>query len=345
MTQASDLPDVREPRFTEPINQLIQEAGGKPETLGGKLLREIMQNCLRLARDQVDLGELKVMSYAFREMRMAFKMFKPYEGVRKISVFGSARTGEEHPQYLAAVEFSRQISEAGWMVITGAGDGIMRAGHGGAGREASFGVAIRLPFETNANDYIVGDEKLITHRYFFTRKLMFVSQADAVALFPGGFGTLDEGFEVLTLIQTGKSPLVPLVLVDEPGGNYWGHFDRYVREELLAQGMISPEDLSLYMLTDRPEDAVEHVLRFYRNYHSQRFIGDDMVLRLHRPLSVAALEALNADFGDLVADGRIRQVEADPIEEELPELPRLRFTFTRRSYGRLRMLIDRINEG
>ncbi|MCC5830444.1 MAG: hypothetical protein JJU36_13445, partial [Phycisphaeraceae bacterium] len=175
MTQAPESPDVRDPKFTEPINQLIQEAGGRPDQLSGRLLRETMQNCLRLARDQVDEGELKIMSYAFREMRMAFKMFKPYEGIRKISVFGSARTPEDHPQYRAAVEFSRRISEQGWMVITGAGDGIMRAGHGGAGRDASFGVAIRLPSETNANDFIVGDEKLITHRYFFTRKLMFVS--------------------------------------------------------------------------------------------------------------------------------------------------------------------------
>jgi hypothetical protein len=205
-------------------------------------------------------------------------------------------------------------------------------------------VSIRLPFETQANRVITGDQKLITFRYFFTRKLVFVSQAQAVALFPGGFGTLDEGFEVLTLIQTGKADIVPVVFIDAPGGDYWQQWDQYVRDQLLAKGMISPEDLNLYLVTDDVNQAAEHVKRFYRNYHSQRFVGDWLVLRLRRPLSESALAALNDEFSDLLAEGTILQ--SGPMEDEgdeLADLPRLRFVFKRGRYGRLRLLIDRVN--
>ncbi|MFW6059748.1 MAG: LOG family protein, partial [Phycisphaeraceae bacterium] len=229
-------------------------------------------------------------------------------------------------------------------VITGAGDGIMRAGHGGAGREASFGVAIRLPFETSANEIIAGDPKLITFRYFFTRKLMFMWQAHAVALFPGGFGTHDEGFEALTLIQTGKAPIAPIVMIDREGGSYWSEWDHYVRRQLLATGMISPQDLNLYHLATDPRDAVRHILHFYRNYHSQRFVQDTLVLRMLRPLRDEQVEALNEQFAGLVAEGRIAQGEPFESEREHLELPRLYFTFTRHDYGTLRALIDRIND-
>ena len=342
MEQESRI-DVRDAAFVEPLNDLIRRAGGDADSQVGRLVRETMQNALRLVRDRVDGGEVKVLSLAFREMRHAFSIFRPYADVRKISVFGSARTFEHQAQYRAALDFSRRISEAGWMVITGAGDGIMRAGHGGAGREASFGVAIRLPFETNANEFIIGDEKLVTHRYFFTRKLMFVSQANAVALFPGGFGTLDEGFEVLTLVQTGKSAPMPIVCIDEPGGDYWQHFDSYIREQLLADGMISEEDRSLYHITDDPAEAVAHVLAFYRNYHSLRWVGDDLVMRLHRAPDDAQLDQLNSAFADLLTEGRIERCGPFNVEQEALELPRLKLRFNRRSHGRLRQMIDRLN--
>ncbi len=342
MTSSQDI-DIRDPDFVESLNELIRRAGGNPENHAGRLLRETMQNCLRLARDQVDLGEVKILSYAFREMRHAFSVFRPYRDVPKISVFGSARTVEHKAQYQAALDFSRHISQAGWMVITGAGDGIMRAGHGGAGRDASFGVAIRLPFETNANEFIIGDDKLVTHRYFFTRKLMFVSQANAVALFPGGFGTLDEGFEVLTLVQTGKSAPMPIVCVDEPGGDYWHHFDRYIREQLLTDGMIDEADLSLYHITDNTAEAVEHVLAFYRNYHSWRWVGDELVLRLRQAPDAAQLDRLNADFADLLNEGRIEPCTPFDVEDDARDLARLKLRFNRRSHGRLRQMIDQIN--
>ena len=207
--------------------------------------------------------------------------------MRKISIFGSARTLETDPDYKAAVAFSQAMAKAGWMVITGAGGGIMRAGHGGAGRSASFGVAIPLPIQTNANEFIVGDSKLINFRYFFTHKLIFMWQAHAAALFPGGFGTQDEGFEALTLIQTGKAMMVPLLLIGRPGGDYWNRWDQYVRGELLAAGRINPEDLNLYRITDGPTAAADYVQAFYRNYHSQRFVQDVLVIRMQRPLSNA----------------------------------------------------------
>lgn len=325
------------------INRLIADAGGDPDDFDGQLVRETIAAALKLVRDDADTGELKLINRALRELRYALKVFRPYRHARKVTMFGSARTPEQHPDYRAAELFARQLADRGWMVITGAGDGIMKAGHGGAGREGSFGVAIRLPFETTANEYIAGDNKLITFRYFFTRKLLFVSQADAVVLFPGGFGTHDEGFEVLTLVQTGKNPVIPLVMVDAPGGDYWTHWDRYIRDHLLDKGMISPQDLNLYRVTDSVEDALEEVVGFYRNYHSQRFVGEKLVLRTHRPLAPDQLERLNHDFADLVADGRIEQ--SGPLEGEAQhlDLNRLAFTSTRRDYGRLRLLIDQIN--
>lgn len=336
---SSSLP----PAVREQLDALVAH-GGDLDELDNKLVREIIHTALKLQRDPAGAGEMKLVSRSLKELRYALKVFRPFQKTRKISVFGSARTPPEHPHYLAAEQFSRSISQAGWMVITGAGDGIMRAGHDGAGREASFGVAIRLPFETTANEFIAGDEKLITFRYFFTRKLMFVSQADAVALFPGGFGTLDEGFEVLTLIQTGKAVTVPVVMIDSPGDDYWKQWEQYVKSQLLNTGMIGEEDLNLFMVTDDVNHAVEHVLDFYRNYHSQRFVHDRLALRIHRPITDKQLDALNDEFRDLIAEGRIEQGGPLETEQEEMELPRLHFLFTRRRYGKLRCLIDRINE-
>lgn len=337
-------PAPPEAHLTDQLDALVREAGGDSDAAPGKIAREIMHTALKLVRDDANLGEMKLISRSLKELRYALKVFRSYEQTPKVSIFGSARTPTDHPIYQQAETFAHAMAGAGWMVITGAGDGIMRAGHGGAGREASFGVAIRLPFETNANDVIEGDPKLITFRYFFARKIIFMWQADAVVLFPGGFGTQDEGFEALTLIQTGKAPLLPIVMVDEPGGQYWRHWDQYVRRELLAAGMINEEDLHLYTVTDDPKAAAQVVQRFYRNYHSQRMVGDDLVLRLYRPLSEAQLAELNRDFSDLVTEGTIQQGGAFDIEHDHLDLPRVYFQFTRRDYGRLRLMIDRIND-
>ena len=328
----------------EALDRLVREAGGDPAQLSGQLIRQMMHTALKLYRDAADNGELKLISRSFKELRAAMHVFRPYQRVRKISIFGSARTPEDHGQYQAAVQFSRGISRAGWMVITGAGGGIMQAGHEGTGRKASFGVAIRLPFETTANKVIAGDEKLVTFRYFFTRKLMFVKEAHAVALFPGGFGTQDEGFEVLTLVQTGKAGPIPIVMIDEPGGDYWTRWDRYVRDQLLGNNMIGEEDLNLYTITDDPRKAVDHVLNFYRNYHSQRYVRDQLVIRMNHPPTDDQVVALNEQFSDLVAEGRIETTRPLKGERMHLDLPRLKFKFNRRAHGRLRLFIDRLNE-
>lgn len=326
------------------MEQVVTRSGGDVSTLPGKLIREMIHTATKLLSDGADEGELKLVSRSIKELRYALKVFRPYQETAKISIFGSARTPENDPTYKACLTFGKIMAESGWMVITGAGGGIMAAGNGGAGREASFGVSIRLPFETNANEHIVGDPKLINFRYFFTRKLMFMWQSKAVALFAGGFGTQDEGFEALTLVQTGKAPTIPIVMVDAPGRTYWKRWDQYVREELLASGLISQEDLALYRVYDDPEAAAQHVLDFYRNYHSQRFVNDTLVFRMHRPLKDKQVEALNEEFADLVKEGKIEQTGPMDQEERYRELPRLRFVFAKRAYGRLRMMVDRINE-
>ena len=324
------------------LETLIRQIG-EPAAFSGKLVREMIHTSVKFLRDGADVGELKLASRSLKELRYALNVFREYGDVKKVTIFGSARTEEGHPDYKAAVVLSRILAERGWMVITGGGGGIMRAGHGGAGRDASFGVAIRLPFETTANEFIEGDRKLIVFRYFFTRKLMFASQAHAVVLFPGGFGTQDECFEILTLIQTGKMPLVPVVMVDRPGGTYWKQWDQLVRSTLLADGLIGSEDLNLYVTTDDPQEAVAAIERFYRNYHSQRFVRDDFVLRMQRPLKDFQIENLNDQFAALVAEGRIEQCGPLPAEKTHLNLPRLRWVFTKRDYGTLRLLIDRIN--
>jgi len=332
------------PDLSDQITELVEAAGGDTKSLSGKLIREAVHTALKLIRDGADDGELKLFTRSFKELRYAMRVFRPYRDRPKVSIFGSARTPKEQPAYRAGVDFARALAEHNWMVITGAGGGIMEAGNQGAGAENSFGAAIRLPFETTANPVIEHDEKLINFRYFFTRKLIFVSQSQAIALLPGGFGTHDEGFEVLTLVQTGKSVTIPIVLLDEPGGHYWRGFDDLVKTHLLEQGLISPEDLSLYYMTDDPRDAARHVMNFYKNYHSQRYVHDDIVLRLNHALSADAVRELNAEFGDIVKTGEIEACDPLPGEHEFLDLPRLKFHFTRMSFGRLRMLIDRINE-
>ncbi len=335
---------VDQPDFIEKLDSLIAECGGDTEVYEGKLIREQLITALKLITDDRDTGELKLLTTAFKELRYAYQVFSKYPDRHKISIFGSARTPPENPDYQACVEFSRLMAANNWLCITGAGDGIMKAGHEGPGAAASFGLAIRLPFETTANDVIAGDDKLINFRYFFTRKLMFVSQCEAVAVFPGGYGTQDEIFEALTLVQTGKSAMVPIVLCEAEGSTYWEHWDNYVRRSLLNNGMISPEDLNLYYITRDMADAVEHITRFYRNYHSSRYVKDDLVIRIKKPLEPGDVRRLNEEFSSLVASGEIVQRGPYEVEEDMLELPRIAFHHTRHNIGLVRRMIDRINE-
>lgn len=335
--------NINDEQVLKAVQSVVAMVGGDPQSFDGKLITELIQTSLRLIPDGHDTGQLKLLNSALKEMRYAYRVFNHYKPSQKISIFGSARTPETHPDYRAAVEFSRAMAERGWMSITGAGDGIMKAGHEGPTREGSFGLSIRLPFETTANTVIEGDPKLINFRYFFTRKLMFMSHADAVAVFPGGFGTQDELFETLTLVQTGKSNLIPIVMLEGEGGVYWDHWNRYVSKNLLDNGWISPEDPGLYHLATDIEDAVEHVIRFYCVYHSSRYVRDRFVLRLKRTLTERELDALNTEFASLVRAGSIEQGPAFDLESDHLNLPRVHFEHTRRDIGMLRRMIDRIN--
>lgn len=325
------------------IQELIElkGCGANPD-----LVADIIDNALKMMQDVPDRGDARVVATAIRELRLAYKLFGPYSERRKVTMFGSARTLPTKAEYQQATEFARKIAAAGWMVITGAGPGIMQAGHEGAGLENSFGANIRLPWEQTANPVITKDKKLITFKYFFTRKLTFLRNSDAVVLFAGGFGTLDEGFEALTLMQTGKSRLMPLIMLDPPGADYWSTWDRTIREHLLRNKLISPDDLHLYECTDDVDHAVRIVTRFYRNYHSMRFVKDKLVIRLKHTPSESAMQALNEDFADIMVGEKIHACDPFPEEREdsqYLDLPRISFDFDRRHYGRLRMLIDQLN--
>ena len=306
-------------------------------------VEDLVRSAIRLATDGSDEGQMRLVSRAVREMRHAWVVFNAWRGVRKIAIYGSARTPEAHPDYGAARDFSRLMASHEWMSITGAGDGIMKAGHEGPSRERAFGLRIRLPFETTANAVIEGDPKLISFRYFFTRKLMFMAHADAIAVCPGGFGTQDELFECLTLIQTGKSSIVPIVLLEGEGGHYWNDWLGWVKRHLCDNGWISAEDLSLLHIAATPQAAVEHVVQFYRRYHSARYVGPRYAIRLKVALSDGELASVNADYADLVDEGVMKQSGALPGETDHLELTRLSFVHTKRDWGRMRQLIDALN--
>jgi len=330
-------------QIRERINELIQLKGGGHNEAE---VADIIENALKILNDVKDTGDVRVIQTALRELRYAFRIFAPYAHKRKVTIFGSARTAATKPEYKQAAEFGKKIAAAGFMVITGAGPGIMQAGHEGAGPANSFGVNIRLPWEQSANPVIAEDKKLITFKYFFTRKLIFIRHSDAIVLFPGGFGTMDEGYEAITLMQTGKSQLMPLVLVDKPGGTYWKTWDRNIREHLLRDKLISPDDLNLYQITDNDDEAVKIISRFYRNFDSTRFVRDRFVIRMKNPPSPSALAALNEDYADIVVDGKIETVKptAEEIEDDDKlDLARIAFNFNRREYGRIRQMIDVIN--
>lgn len=328
----------------ETAARLIEELRDIPD---GDMVGEIVDNALKLLRDQTNRGDIKLINKSLKELRYALKIFAPYRDVRKVSIFGSARTLESHRDYQQAAEFARKMAAAGWMVITGAGGGIMAAGHGGAGPEPSFGLAIRLPFEQATNKIIANDKKLINFKYFFTRKLMFVRSSHAIALFPGGFGTMDEGFEVLTLVQTGKSVPIPIIFIDSPGGDYWKQWQAYVDNQLITRGLVGQTDKRLYKITDDIDQAIREVRHFYSNYHSLRYSRDDVILRLHHPITKPELAEIARQFSDLLDHGTFRAGGALSVERDEPalaELPRLVFAFNRRDHARLRVLIDFLND-
>ena len=290
--------------------------------------------------------DLKILSQTLRELRRAFTVFAPYRTQRKVTVFGSARTPRTAPAYQAAEQLGKSMADNGWFVVTGAATGIMEAGHRGAGRGSSMGINITLPFEQAANEIILGDTKLVTMKYFFTRKLMFVKECDAVVCLPGGFGTLDEAFEVLTLLQTGKRELMPLVFLDAPGGSYWKDWLSYIRKHLLDGKMISAEDLSLFRVTESVDETVDEILQFYRVFDDMEYVDGRLVLQLKQPIADAKLSTIQRDFADILTSGDFRQESVPPAAASAAQSPvraRLRFHFDRRSLGRLRSLIDSIN--
>ena len=327
------------------VAELVERAKTEPEN--ADVIFELIASAVRLARDRADRGDLKIANAALKEMRDTFHLFAPYRTGRKVAMFGSARTLPDDPLYDQARRFAAAIAKRDWMVITGAGPGIMEAGIEGAGPDRAFGVSIRLPFEATSSQLIADDPKLLSFRYFFTRKLAFIKEADGFVLLPGGFGTLDEAFELLTLVQTGKAQPAPIVLLDIPGGTYWSRWREFTEHEILSRGYISDGDLDMVLTTDDADAAVSEVVGFFANYQSQRFVRGQLILRLRRAPADGVLEALTSEFSDIVARGSIERVE--PSAEEVAddddlELDRVALWFDRFGWARLRKLIDRLNE-
>ncbi len=327
------------------IEDLIREAGG---ILRPRIVRELILASLKAGQEDDGGVDLKMMNTSVKEMRFTAKIFGQYRHVRKVTVFGSARTRPDETLFRMARDLGSKLAASGYHVITGGGPGIMRAVHEGAGPDFSFGVNIYLPFEQESNPVIKGSPRNIQYKYFFNRKVAFLKESDAVVVFPGGFGTQDEVMETLTLIQTGKRNPMPLILMDEPGGTYWTDWVGYVESELLGRGYIGKSDLHLFERADRIEDAVFSIDRFYHRYHSLRYIGTHLVLRLTSPVSEARIEDLKTRFADILAPGgNIILTEAYPEEEDekdIRHLPRLALDFTRNHFGRLRQFIDAVNE-
>jgi uncharacterized protein (TIGR00730 family) len=313
---------------------------------GNRSAIELLEASLGLLTDHPDPLDLKIAAAAMTEMREAFQVFEPYENIPKVTVFGSARTSPDDPVYDQARRIAAALADRGWMIVTGAGPGIMQAAMEGAGRDRSIGVAIRLPFEQGANPVIAGDEKYVSMKYFFTRKLMLVKESRAFVCLPGGFGTLDETFELLTLTQTGKGMPVPIVLLDPPGDPFWLRVDSLIREQLVGRGLVSEADTGLYLVTDSVERACDEIDRFYANFHSIRYVGDQAIIRLRHEPSDALLDELDEQFAHLLARGRFSRTEPLDIERRHHDnvgLPRLRFAFAKHRANGLRGLIDRLN--
>jgi len=309
------------------------------------LIEELITTVLKLHRDSPTRGDLKLISTAVKEMRYSNLVFSRHDEP-KVTIYGSARLGEDDPNYQLTVEFARLMAHYGWGVITGAGPGIMEAGNRGAGKENSFGVNIRLPFEGESNGYVDPD-RTVNFKYFFTRKLAFVKESHAFAILPGGFGTLDEAFELLTLVQTGKSDLHPIVLMEAEGSGYWQPLLKFIHEVQLESGLISESDLSLFLHTNDAEEARSEITRFYSNYHSQRYHQGRLILRLRKAPNETELAMINSEFNDIIDDGSIELTEPTVGEVEdgdALDCDRITFLFDRSSYGRLRQLIDELNQ-
>jgi uncharacterized protein (TIGR00730 family) len=329
--------------FDQRVVELVREWGANKNP---ELIEEMIVTALKMARDEMSVPDLKLINRSLKEMRYAAKVFGHYAQFRKVVVFGSARTTTDAPEAKVAENFARAMVAHDYMVITGGGDGIMGAAQRGAGREHSFGLNIRLPFEQQANEIIQGDPKLINFNYFFDRKLNFVKESDAFALFPGGFGTMDETFEVLTLMQTGKARIIPVVMLDRPGGDYWQTWMKFLTEYLFKLGLVSSDDFCFFKIAPDVDEAVREILQFYKIYHSTRWVGEQLVIRICQRLSSAAVADLNKNFADLVREGEIVQGSALRPEKNEPEiwnLPRLILTPHRENFGRMRQLIDAIN--
>ena len=328
----------------EAIDRLISQAEGvrRPE-----YVREMILSALKAGQEDDESADIKLMNSTLKEMRFTAKVFGPYRQVRKVTVFGSARTSPDEPVYQMAQEFGQALAAAGFMAITGGGGGIMQAVNEGAGPEHSFGVNIRLPFEQHPNPVLIGNPRLITYKYFFNRKVAFLKEAHAIALFPGGFGTLDEAMETLTLVQTGKRDPLPLILIDEPGGPYWKAWIRFFEEEMLTRGYVSRSDFDLFERVDSIEAAVTKIKHFYKRYHSLRYVEDRLVVRLMSPLEQDEVRSLLDRFKDMLTPGGTMELaaadKAEAGEEEIIRLPRLLVDFHRKDFGRLRNLIDAIN--
>jgi len=325
------------------IAQLINKL---PNLQNRQLIQQTLATVIRLASSEIDRQDWKILSASLADMERALELFHTYRHVRKVTVFGSARTPSTAPEYQMAVDFARCVTKLGFMVMTGGGGGIMQAGNEGAGRENSFGLNIQLPFEQEANPFIKGDRKLINFKYFFTRKLFLLKESDAIALFPGGFGTQDEAFECMTLSQTGKFGPVPVILIDRPGGCYWHDWSAYIDKNLVKEGLVSPDDPSLYTITDNLDVACSAITHFYQVYHSSRYVRETLVIRLKTDLTDADVEQLNADFSDILIKGRIEKSQALPQEaqDETAQLPRLVLYFNQRDLGRLYQMIATINQ-
>jgi hypothetical protein len=346
----SDQPSHRrvsrtgDPLVDRELEALLETVGA---TANRDQLLDILTTAVLLAKDRTDRLDLKIASSALREMRAGFLVFTPHRQVPKVTMFGSARTLPTDPLYLQARDLSAALASRGWSTVTGAGPGIMAAGLEGAGPENSFGINIELPFETEPNEFIASDPKLVSMKYFFTRKLLLVKESDGFVVLPGGFGTLDEEFELLTLLQTGKAAPAPIVLLEVPGGTYWHAWEHWITTEVEPRGLISPEDRNLYKITDNVEDATTEILGFYRNYHSLRFFGHTLVIRLRATPNDEELVALSARFADIAPDGITaldRPLPAETRDGDHLELARISLRFGRMNYARLRLLIDALNQ-
>ncbi len=327
------------------IAALLQMVGGirRPD-----IVRELILAALKAGQEDDEKADLKLMNTTLKEMRFTAKVFGPYRHIRKVSVFGSARTPADAPSYMMAKELGRMLAARGYMVITGGGPGIMQAVNEGAGPKHSFGINIRLPFEQKPNPIVEGNPRSINYKYFFNRKVAFLKEADAVVLFPGGFGTMDEAMETLTLAQTGKHNPLPVIMLEPPGQTYWRNWAALVERDLAGDGYIGREDLELFEIMDSVERAVARIAMFYRRYHSLRFVADRLVIRLRSALPSSAFERLPMDFADLLRPGGTFTRLASALPEEADEpaiaaLPRLVADFNRTCFARLKALIDYIN--